>query len=204
MFLGTGVAARGDSLPAFVTEKEIKSVVSEPGGSIQYDSRDNILTPNRGVRLEASFFWSNTITGSDYNFWRINTSAIGYRPFGPRFVGGLRLEGEQVLGTPPFYLLPFVNLTGIPIARYQGNTALESEGEARWDLYKRWSLVFSGGVGAAFDSWDNMGQHPLVYSYGTGFRYLIARKFRLRMGMDVARGPEKWAYYIVFGSKWFR
>jgi hypothetical protein len=43
-----------------------------------------------------------------------------------------------------------------------------------------------------------------VYGVGGGFRYLIARKFKLRMGVDIARGPEKWAYYIVFGNTWGR
>jgi len=25
-----------------------------------------------------------------------------------------------------------------------------------------------------------------------------------RMGIDVAKGPDTWAYYIVFGSNWFK
>jgi len=81
---------------------------------------------------------------------------------------------------------------------------LLSEVETRWDFYRRWSAVFFGGTGLAYDNWGNMFENPLIYSYGTGFRYLIARKFGLRMGADVARGPEKFAYYIVFGSSWFR
>jgi hypothetical protein len=28
----------------------------------------------------------------------------------------------------------------------------------------------------------------------------LARSFKLRLGIDVARGPEEWAYYTVFGS----
>ena len=61
-----------------------------------------------------------------------------------------------------------------------------------------------GGLASAFNDWDQAFAKPVVYSYGTGFRYLLARKFKLRMGVDVARGPEDWAYYIVFGSNWLR
>lgn len=61
-----------------------------------------------------------------------------------------------------------------------------------------------GGGASAFAKWDQAFDKPLVYSYGTGFRYLIARKFKLRMGVHVAKGPEQWAYYIVFGSNWLR
>ena len=35
-----------------------------------------------------------------------------------------------------------------------------------------------------------------------GFRYLIARWFGMYMGIDVAAGPEGWAWYIVMGSNW--
>ncbi|MNU10472.1 hypothetical protein D3C72_2576330 [compost metagenome] len=61
-----------------------------------------------------------------------------------------------------------------------------------------------GGLASAFNDWDQAFAKPVVYSYGTGFRYLLARKFKLRMGVDVAKGPEQWAYYIVFGSNWMR
>ncbi|MBP2689588.1 MAG: hypothetical protein H6Q83_1775, partial [Deltaproteobacteria bacterium] len=27
--------------------------------------------------------------------------------------------------------------------------------------------------------------------------------FGLQMGVDVARGPEQWAIYVVFGNSWF-
>jgi hypothetical protein len=45
-------------------------------------------------------------------------------------------------------------------------------------------------------------QPTLAWSAGTGFRYLVARQFGVRMGLDVARGPEQWAAYVVFGNSW--
>lgn len=204
LFLHTKIAPRGDALPDFVTSKEINSTISQAGGVFQYDSRDNIFTPNKGVRLESDFFWSNSALGSDYNSWQIDYSAIGYTPISRKFIGGLRVEGQQALGDPPFYTLPSINMRGIPSGRYQGKATLLAETELRWDLYKRWSAVFFGGGGVAYDDWGDIFAKDIAYSYGTGFRYLIARKFGLRMGADVARGPEKWAYYIVFGSNWLR
>ncbi len=107
-------------------------------------------------------------------------------------------------GDAPFYLLPGVDLRGVPKARYQGNNSLVTEAEFRWDFVYRWSAVFYTGMGKAFNDANSFSDATLAYSYGTGFRYLIARKLKLRMGMDFARGPENWAYYIVFGSAWFR
>ncbi|MXV51157.1 BamA/TamA family outer membrane protein [Pedobacter sp. HMF7647] len=204
MLVNTKVAPDGGNLPDFVKNKEINSMVSQLGGQIQYDNRDNIFTPDKGIRVETDFFWSDKVLGSDYNSWLINYSGIGYTPIAKKLTGGLRIEGAQAINDPPFYLKPFVNLRGVPTMRYQGNATLLSEAEFRWDLYRRWSAVFYGGIAEAYDKWSEMFDDPLVYSYGTGFRYLIARKFKLRMGVDVARGPEDWAYYVVFGSSWFR
>jgi len=190
--------------PPFVDPKDIKSTISQLGAAIQFDGRDNIFTPDNGIRIQTDFFWSDKALGSDYQAWRINVSAIGYYPLAKTLIGGLRIEGEQALGSPPFYLQPGINMRGIPAARYMGKTSIVSELEFRWDLYRRWSLMGYGGLASAFNDWDQAFAKPIVYSYGTGFRYLIARKFKLRMGVDVAKGNEEWAYYIVFGSNWLR
>lgn len=190
--------------PPFVDPKDIKSTISQLGLAMQFDGRDNIFTPDKGIRLQSDFFWSDNILGSDYDAWRVNLSAIGFYPLTKKLIGGLRIEGEQAFGNPPFYLLPGINLRGIPAARYQGKTSIVTEAELRWDFYRRWSIMGYGGLASAFNDWDDAFAKPVVYSYGTGFRYLLARKFKLRMGVDVAKGPEDWAYYIVFGSNWLR
>ncbi|TDX13628.1 BamA/TamA family outer membrane protein [Flavobacterium sp. S87F.05.LMB.W.Kidney.N] len=190
--------------PPFVDPKDIKSTISQLGLAVQFDGRDNIFTPDKGIRLQSDFFWSDNILGSDYDAWRVNLSAIGFYPITKKLIGGLRIEGEQAFGNPPFYLLPGINLRGIPAARYQGKTSIVTEAELRWDFYRRWSIMGYGGLASAFNDWDDAFAKPVVYSYGTGFRYLLARKFKLRMGVDVAKGPEDWAYYIVFGSNWLR
>ena len=38
--------------------------------------------------------------------------------------------------------------------------------------------------------------------FGAGFRYLIMRLLKARVGLDIARGPEETAYYLTFGSAW--
>jgi hypothetical protein len=190
--------------PSFIKPEDFNSLSSQLGAALQFDGRDNIFTPDNGIRVQSDFFWSDNIIGSDYDSWRINLSAIGYHPIAKKLIGGLRVEGKQTFGDTPFYLLPGINLRGVPAARYMGKTSVVSEVELRWDLYRRWSLLGYGGVASAFNDWDKAFAKPIVYNYGSGFRYLVARKFKLRMGADVAKGPEQWAYYIVFGSNWMR
>lgn len=204
LFLNAEIKRTQVALPDYVKPREYKSNVSQPGIITEYDIRDNIFTPNIGLKFHTDFSISHEAVGSDYDYQKLNAYIYAYHPFSPKVVGGLRLDMQQAFGSPPFYLLPFVDMRGIPSARYQGQADALAETEFRWDFYKRWSVVGFGGAGKAFNSWNQFNDAELVYSGGTGVRYLIARKFKLRMGVDVARGPEQWAYYIVFGSAWLK
>jgi hypothetical protein len=50
------------------------------------------------------------------------------------------------------------------------------------------------------------GEYALVaetaYGVGGGFRNLMARVYNLYAGIDFARGPEEWAFYIIMGQYW--
>jgi hypothetical protein len=205
LFTKTDVAMRGDDMPSFVSDKEISSIISQPGAIVEFDNRDNIFTPDNGIKIHVDGSCSNSIFGSDYDYWRINYYTYMYKQIGRKFVGGLRIDGQQALGKPPFYAEPFIDMRGIAAERYQGKADILTEAEARWDVVPRLSVLLYGGMGKAFDEWADFSDATLVYSYGTGFRYLLARKFKLRMGLDVAKGPaDQWGYYVVFGSSWLK
>jgi outer membrane translocation and assembly module TamA len=86
--------------------------------------------------------------------------------------------------------------------RYQGTDVLTLETEERWMVTPRWGLVGFAGIGKAADEFDALRDAETVWNAGGGFRYLTAREFGLQMGVDVARGPEQWAIYVVFGNSW--
>ena len=195
----------GDTLLNNVAKTfESKKTVSQFGALVERDGRDNIFTPDKGVKLHFDGNRSDDFIGSDFEYWRINYYMYYYQPLSKKLIGGLRVDGQQAFGDAPFYLLPYINMRGIPACRYQGNADILSEMELRWDFYKRWSIMAYAGTGKAFDAWSDFKSAEWITSYGTGFRYLLARKFKLRVGIDVARGPETWAYYIVFGSNWLK
>lgn len=204
LFMNTQVTRSTVAFPDYVKPKEIKSNISQPGVITEYDIRDNIFTPNNGFKFHTDFSISDKVVGSDFNYKKLNAYMYAYHQLSQKVIGGLRLDMQQAFNSPPFYILPYIDMRGVPAARYQGMADALTEAELRWDFYKRWSAVGFGGTGKAFDYWNEFKDAELVYTFGTGFRYLIARKFGLRMGMDVARGPEQWAYYIIFGSSWLK
>ena len=203
LFLKTDVHYNG-TLPEFVKPIEENSIVSQLGAVLELDNRDNVFTPDKGIKAHFDVNLSDNFLGSDYYYWRINYYAYLYKILSPNLVGGWRIDGQQVFNDPPFYLLPYIDMRGIPAVRYQGNADILTEVELRWDFYRRWSLMGFGGTGKAFNEWKDFGNADWIFSYGTGFRYLMARKFGLRMGIDVAFSPGSWGYYIVFGSNWLK
>jgi hypothetical protein len=204
LFLKTDLHYEGSEPPSFVKPIEQSSIVSQLGAVVELDTRDNIFTPDKGLKVHVDGNRSDNIIGSDYSYWRINYYMYAYKELTPNWIGGWRVDGQQSFGDPPFYLLPYISMRGVPAVKYQGNAVILTELESRWDVVPRWSLVSFGGSGKAFNDWSDFGSASWIFSYGAGFRYLLARKFGARIGIDLAHGPGTWAYYIVFGSNWLK
>jgi hypothetical protein len=201
LFLSTEL---GNANPLFNTPKEIKGIVSKLGLVFDYDKRDNVFTPDKGIRWNTNLAQSAEFIGSDYEFTTFSSAAYWYIPVSKRIISGFRAEYQQIFGSPPFYLKPYIVMRGIPVMRYQGDITALAETEWRWDFTNRHSLVTFGGTAKAISDGDTFQNSNWRVSGGVGWRYLIARKLKLRAGIDIARGPEEWAYYIVFGTNWIK
>jgi hypothetical protein len=57
-------------------------------------------------------------------------------------------------------------------------------------------------MGRAATEAGNLKDAYKVYNYGGGFRYLLAKKLGLGVGIDIARGPEETVGYLTIGSAW--
>jgi hypothetical protein len=170
----------------------------------EYETLNNILSPTKGVKIQLSSRAYFVALGSNRNSQRLSFSTVGYAPIFEKWNAGFRFDAQMASGQTPFFMLPFINLRGVPAMRYQDELILLLETEQYFNVYRRWGLVAFGGYGRAM---ENIGSWPGgsgAWNAGAGFRYLIARLLGLRMGIDVARGPENWAFYIVFGSSWLK
>jgi hypothetical protein len=169
---------------------------------LEYDSRDNIFTPNSGVNTEFSslFFNGEGVGDRTREYQLTDAKNRWYWEMMSDLIMGWRLEGNLSSGDVPFYALPSIKLRGIPLNRYQGSNVLQTEIEARYQINDRWGLVPFVGVGQTADSISSFGSNGNRWAGGMGFRYLVARKMRLFSGVDIARGPEGWAIYFQVGS----
>jgi outer membrane protein assembly factor BamA len=194
----TSVSARG----ANFDEKQLgDTILSVLRPSLQVDTRDSVFTPAGGFFAEVSltgFFEGFRTSG------RVDVVGIVYVPLLERLTLGVRTDFGTVLGDPPFYLSPFVQLRGAPIMRYAGQQMADMELEFRWQFWKRLSLVAFGGFGGTLSTTDYVTTAKVVFAGGGGVRYELSRRHNLHMGIDVAGSAAGPAFYLVFGSAWSR
>ena len=202
-YIYVGTEARFErERPPLVPRSDLQSDIGRLSLLIDYDSRDNILTPARGSYVEIDIGAARPGLGSSTSFENANARGHHYAPLGEKLVLGLRADGKFPRGDVPFYALPFVTLRGVPAVRYQGERVLVAEAELRYNVTPRWAVVGFGGAGKAYGR-ESFSDAQTVGAGGLGFRYLLARKLGLYAGLDVARGPEETAVYIQVGSAWF-
>ena len=178
--------------------------VSDLGVAIQavYEGRDNTMTPNSGQLVELTAWRHIEALGSDFDYWKGTLKLVSFHPVADRFVLGLRLDANAVTGGPPLWSYPWISLRGIPALRYQNERTAVAESELRWDVLPRWSLLGFVGVGATRGDVPQYVDENGVWSGGIGARYLYRPQDQLRVGIDIARGPEDWAVYVQVGQAW--
>lgn len=176
--------------------------IGKGGLVIDYDSRDNIFFPNRGSYAEIEASFARPGLGSSESFDLYNARGFTWLPLARTWILGLRADTKFSTGNIPFYAQPYVDLRGVQKGRYQDRNAVAVEAELRWDVTPRWSLLAFTGTGKAYGRWHDFSDASTVVSVGTGFRYLLARKLGLSMGIDVAHSRDQNAFYIQVGSAW--
>ena len=187
-----------DDLPGPLSEFEQGGL----GFFVQYDGRDTVFTPTKGFNGRLEYRNYDKSWGSDFDYDHYGASLHHHTPFGEYSSLGLRLDGETVDGDVPFFAYPFVNLRGIPAMRYQGETVVTAEAEFLWGFTPRWTVAFFAGAATTSSIDIFASNREEVAAGGVGFRYRIARKLGMQVGMDVARGPEDTSIYLTVGSAW--
>jgi len=196
--------------PEFVDElKRIFSTdvtTSGLGYNVEYDTRNNFFSPHTGYRYTFEQLWFREIIGSDIDYELFSLQGLNYWTLSEHWRVGLKIDTEYARsdGLLPPFATPAISLRGIPAMRYQGNFVAATEAELTWQIDSRWSVLGFGGIGRASNDPDEFSDAPSRVTKGLGFRYQIARRYGLDMGIDIAQGPEDTVLYITAGTAWGR
>lgn len=210
-FVGLNYLYFNNNITFYDNEPEVEPIKDETnlGGMnavLMWDTRDNVFTPTKGIMSATEIGVFNKALGGDNDYYNFSHRTYLYQPVVKnKLFSGYRLNFQSKWGDyVPFFELPYVTLRGIPMLRYQDHNALVGETEWRWQVFDRWSAVGFVGVGYTAPKIQDFDFTKSNVAGGMGFRYLIAKDYGLHAGIDVAKGPEIWAWYLTIGSNWFR
>ena len=175
-----------------------------------YDTRNNILTPTQGMFLSARAQIYDEAVGGDYNFVNYKVTNLFYNKMNEKINLDFSLVGETVDGDKREiapYLYPFISMRGLPLLKYQGGSVVTVQTEFSYNFTPRWEGTLFGGIGKAFSqqvvgSDVSFSDAENIVAGGVGFRYLIAEKFGLKAGIDIATSKDGTSFYIQMGTAW--
>ncbi len=202
LYLDLATRLNADLEDANLTPRETARRSSEIGVRWNYDSRNNLFSATSGTEAAFDAMFGDPSIGSDNKFQTYRTHAFIYTQPAEGFVAAFRADARAARGDVPFYQIPFIDMRGIPAARYQDQNVGVLETELRYYFTPRWIGVGFIGAGRAWGRDVSFSDSTSRVSKGLGFRYVIARRLGLAVGIDVARGPDQTAYYLQAGSSW--
>ncbi|MDD9155720.1 BamA/TamA family outer membrane protein [Aliivibrio sp. S4TY2] len=169
---------------------------------MEYDTKNNFLNPMKGMNYTVEYLWFRDGIGSDYDFDTLNIKGHHYWTLTSQWSLAMRgyyksLYTDESLLPPPAY--PDIQLRGIARNRYQGEQTLSLEGQVNYQWTTRWSSNLFAGLGYASSHHNSLLKEDEQYAYGVGFRYLIARRYGMKIGIDVAFSEEDTALYFQVG-----
>lgn len=171
-------------------------------GKFAYETRDNSMNPRSGQVAELNVWRYDDALGGDYDYWAGKIKGLSFHSLTDRLTLGLRLELAGVDGKVPFFAIPYVKLRGIPALRYQNKFAGAAEVELRYRLRPRWEVSAFGGLGYTSDDYRIYDNPDSIYNFGFGGKYNVFQEQNVWAGIDIARGPEDWSWYIQVGHPW--
>lgn len=177
-----------------------ESVTSGLGIEAEFDTRNNLFYPTKGYRFSADYMVFDEAIGSDSNYRNLNIEGEGYIPVSEKWTLGLAgnyQNYEQGDGFVSPTAKPYVELRGVSSFRYQGDEIETLQGQLTYSINHRWKVSGFYGSGKATERAD---QTNKVNAGGVGFRYQIARRYGLHLGMDYAQSHEERAIYFNVGS----
>ncbi|WP_066631719.1 BamA/TamA family outer membrane protein [Labilibacter marinus] len=202
---GTNTLQFPIDIPAF-SGKSFESTLSELSLMVDYDSRDNVFSPTKGVYAQVEGTYSDKWLGGSDMYGRLFGTFQAFGEVSDQLNVGVRFETQYASEDTPFWAIPGINMRGVPAAKYQGNKTNLLEVQMNYRLNSRWELLGFSGVGVTSPLEDNSRvSNKSVQTVGTGFRYLVARVFGLTGGTDFAwSNNNDFAFYFVVGHAWAR
>ncbi|MCC7244583.1 MAG: BamA/TamA family outer membrane protein, partial [Saprospiraceae bacterium] len=169
-------------------------VISGAGLLYNYDNRDDIFYPTRGLLIEVEHFLNRKELGSHFNFVRTSLDAAGYFSTGRKGVLALNVWMTHLTSEVPFQQLAFIGgprkMRGYFEGIFRDKNLWMLQAEYRRNVYKRAGFVVFAGTGAVSPTIHDLFSTNPHLTYGGGIRFRLSKKEKVNLRLDFA-GNER-------------
>ena len=165
------------------------------GLSLQYDTRDFIKTPTRGMNfMLRQMIYPEFMGNAGRTLWRTTFTANYYQRLWAGAVLAFDLYAEINSENAPWALREEAGgqyrLRGYYRGRYMDNNLASFQVELRQKLFWRVGVAVFGGLGSVFPSFKEWRADQLLFTAGLGFRFEFKHNVNLRVDYGFGRGTS--------------
>jgi outer membrane protein assembly factor BamA len=171
------------------------------GVSLDWDTRDGVLYPRRGVFFQLTADTYGAMTGSDFTFTSLKLDCRKYFLVAPDQVLALQAYVRSTAGEVPFHKLAFLGgeslMRGYYKGRFRDKDILAVQAEYRVMVTKRIGVAGFAGLAEVFPGFADFKLNDIKYSVGTGVRYVVNKREGTTLRLDMAWGKASFGLYIT-------
>jgi hypothetical protein len=179
--------------------------------NVVYDTRDNMISPYKGIYANINYRINPTFLGTDQNsssLWMEFRTYIGLSKKTPRHLIGFWAFGNfNLYGKQPYLTLPALgddqrarSGRGYTNGRFRGDNLVYAEAEYRFPI-SQCSKILGGVVFVNAVTTSNAQNDVALFQYirpavGFGVRVMVNKYFRTNINLDFAIGKQSKGFYF--------
>jgi len=156
------------------------------GAIVEYDSRDVITNPTRGVYVGANAIIQPKAFGDcGHTLWKVRATVDFYQRLWRDAVLAIDLHGEFNSRHTPWTMYALLGsnyrMRGYYEGRFSDLNMITFQAELRQRVWRRLGVVVWGGAGNVFHSFDTFAWRQTLPNYGLGVRWELKRGMNIRI-----------------------
>ena len=171
------------------------------GYSLLKDTRNNLLTPTKGLYSYLNTTWHFAKS----NYLKFTFDLRYYKTWKEKFTLANRFINDVNTGNPPFYDRALLGgdkfVRGYYLGRYHDNNLSSLQSEFRFPAFWKIYLATFGGLSNIYSIENKFSIGKTKTNYGFGLRFLVDKTENTFLRLDYAIGQDNNdGFYISFGE----
>lgn len=163
------------------------------GVTLQYDTRDNVTNPHRGVYVNLSQMFRPRFMSNDYAFSTTDITVNAYQQLWKGAILAEQVKGEINVGNPSWEMMASIGgsyvMRGYYKGRYRDKNMASAQMELRQKVWRRCGVTLWGGAGTVFH--DSASAKHVLPNFGLGFRWEFKKNVNVRLDYGIGKGGER-------------